>query len=66
MLVARLPQLPGSLALSNSQLLMQSIFSELVSLLGSFNFKLDKLVGVSTDGASVMVGCESGVVTRLG
>ena len=43
----------------------ESIFSELVSLLGSFNFKLDKLVGVSTDGASVMVGCKSGVVTRL-
>ena len=62
MMVARLPQLPGSLALSNSQ----SIFSELVSFLGSFNFKLDKLVGVSTDGASVMVGCKIGVVTRLG
>ena len=43
----------------------KSIFSELVSLLGSFNFKLDKLVGVSTDGAFVMVGCKSGVVTRL-
>jgi hypothetical protein len=43
----------------------ESIFCELVSLLGSFNFKLDKLVGVSTDGAFVMVGCKSGVVTRL-
>ena len=44
----------------------ECIFSELVSLLGSFNFKLDKLVGVYTDGASVMVGCKIGVVTRLG
>lgn len=43
----------------------ESIFNAVISLLESFDFPLDKLVGVSTDGASVMVGCQSGVVTRL-
>ncbi|XP_048763590.2 zinc finger protein 862-like [Ostrea edulis] len=43
----------------------ESIFTVLVSMLESYGLPLDKLVGVSTDGASVMVGCKSGVVTRL-
>lgn len=44
---------------------MQSIFNVVINLLECFGFHLDKLVGVSTDGASVMVWCKSGVVTRL-
>jgi len=49
------------LSLANAE----SIHSELISLIESFGFALDNLAGVSTDGASVMVGCKSGVVTRL-
>jgi hypothetical protein len=49
------------LSLANAE----SIHSELISLIESFGFDLDNLAGVSTDGASVMVGCKNGVVTRL-
>lgn len=34
-------------------------------MLKNMGLDLDRLAWVSTDGASVMVGCKSGVVTRL-
>ncbi|XP_062594268.1 zinc finger protein 862-like, partial [Saccostrea cucullata] len=43
----------------------EAISSELIGLLKDKGLDLDRLAGVSTDGASVMVGCKSGVVTRL-
>ncbi|KAL3886322.1 hypothetical protein ACJMK2_026324, partial [Sinanodonta woodiana] len=43
----------------------ESIYLELLGLIQSFGFSLDNLIGVSTDGAAVMLGCKSGVVTRL-
>lgn len=43
----------------------ESIFKEVVDLIEIFGLDISNLVGVATDGASVMVGCRSGVVTRL-
>ncbi|KAJ8300973.1 hypothetical protein KUTeg_022492 [Tegillarca granosa] len=43
----------------------ESIYSALVEVIESFGLKLTNLTGIATDGASVMVGCRGGVVTRL-
>lgn len=43
----------------------EAITSELLGMLRDMGLDLSRLGGVSTDGASVMVGCKSGVVTRL-
>jgi hypothetical protein len=42
-----------------------SITSEVVQLLKDKGIDISGLVGVATDGASVMVGCKKGVVTQL-
>ena len=43
----------------------ESIYNELVSILEKDGLMIHKLIGISTDGASSMVGCHSGVKTRL-
>ena len=43
----------------------ESIFNELMTLLQDNDLSIHKLAGISTDGASSMVGCHSGVSTRF-
>ncbi|KAJ8321257.1 hypothetical protein KUTeg_001115 [Tegillarca granosa] len=51
----------GRLSLANAD----CIVAELLKALGSKGLQVKDMVGISTDWASVMVGCKAGVVTQL-
>ncbi|KAI5059891.1 hypothetical protein GOP47_0024311 [Adiantum capillus-veneris] len=43
----------------------ESLYSTLIAFLVKMKLSLHKMIGIATDGASVMIGANNGVVSRL-